>query len=576
MKTDIRASEKKRLHVNAKAAVVDRRGLGGNRWPQLTLVVLTVACLLPFSGKAFHIDDPLFIWTAQHIVKHPLNPYGFSALWYVQPMPMWRIQENPPLAAYYMAMVGGIAGWSERALHLGFLLPAVLVVLGTYHLARAFTRRPWLAAAATLAAPAFLVSATGLMCDVSMLALWLLSLVFWVQGLQDRPKPFYLALSGVLLGACALTKYFGASLIVLVLVYSLVRQRSLRGWIQYLAIPLLMLAGFELYTHELYGNGLIAGAFAYHSYVRELQGHSGRALVGLAFAGGCALPALTFVAFLWSRKQIFWGAVASALLSLSFFQGWIDLGTIYQYENWLHQHLLSISLQLFFYAAAGISVLALAVLDWWKKRDAASLLLLLWVLGTVCFAVVVNWTVNARSMLPMVPAVAILIARRLDERPSMRRLGWLALSIPLVLSGIVSLAVAQGDMAIADTARTAANFVREKTRGESGAVWFEGRWGFEYYMLQMGAQPLIKGAADAKFGDLAVIPKYNTSVFTFTGKTTGEQVVDFDPHSWVTAMNPDAGAGFYFSGWGPLPFVFGHAPSQTYFMARIVRAGPGQ
>jgi hypothetical protein len=576
------AGRKKSLTVStrldSKTNVQPSGVLGlGSRWPQLTLAVLTVACLLPFSGKAFHIDDPIFIWTAQQIVKHPLNPYGFTALWWNVPTPMWQIQQNPPLAAYYMALVGSIAGWSEHALHIGFLLPAVMVVLGTYRLARRFTRKPFLAAVVTVVAPAFLVSATGLMCDVAMLAVWMVALLLWVEGLDEPSKPLYLASSGVLIAACTLTKYFGVSLIPLLFIYSLMRQRKVKSWIAYLFIPIAILAAYEFYTRALYGYGLIGQAVLHSSYVRELEGHSGRALVGLVFAGGCALPALTFIAFLWSRKQIFWGAVVSAFLSLSFFKRWIDLGTVYQYENWLHQHLLSISLQLFFYAAAGISVLTLAVLDWWKKRDAASLLLLLWVLGTMFFAVIVNWTVNARSMLPMVPAVAILIARRLDERAvSYRSRGWIMLTIPLVLSGIVSLSVAQGDAAMAETARTAANFMRDKTRGGSGATWFEGRWGFEYYMLQMGAQPLIKGAADAKFGDLAVIPKYNTSVFTFAGKTTGEQVVDFDVHSWVAAMNPDAGAGFYFSGWGPLPFVFGPLPAQRYFMARIVRAGPPQ
>jgi len=48
---------------------------------------------------------------------------------YWHPMPMWQIQQNPPLASYYMAMVASIGGWSERALHLGFILPALAVIL---------------------------------------------------------------------------------------------------------------------------------------------------------------------------------------------------------------------------------------------------------------------------------------------------------------------------------------------------------------------------------------------------------------------------------------------------------------
>src|SRR5713226_8912819 len=35
------------------------------------LILCILLCLLPFSNKAFHIDDPLLVWTAQQIAKHP-------------------------------------------------------------------------------------------------------------------------------------------------------------------------------------------------------------------------------------------------------------------------------------------------------------------------------------------------------------------------------------------------------------------------------------------------------------------------------------------------------------------------
>ena len=112
----------------------------------LLLGLATLACLLPFSGKAFHIDDPLFVWTAQQVAHHPFNPYGFHLVWYVTDMPMSAITKNPPLSSYYGALIGIVAGWSERAWHLGFLLPALALVLGTYRLAERFTASPTMAA----------------------------------------------------------------------------------------------------------------------------------------------------------------------------------------------------------------------------------------------------------------------------------------------------------------------------------------------------------------------------------------------------------------------------------------------
>jgi hypothetical protein len=92
-------------------------------------------------------------------------------------------------------------------------------------------------------------------------------------------------------------------------------------------------------------------------------------------------------------------------------------------------------------------------------------------------------------------------------------------------------------------------------------------------MESFGARPLEPEAQECKFGDLVVIPKYNTSLFKFPLKTTKAEIFDFDVHTWVATMNPDVGAGFYFSGWGPLPFVFGPVPSQRYLMARVLQ-GP--
>ena len=114
--------------------------------PLLVLTVLTLACLLPFIGKAFHIDDTLFLWCARHIQSHPFDFYGFRVNWGGQQTPMDVVMQNPPLAAYYMSPAGVVFGWSEAALHAWFLLPAVALVAGTWRLARNFCRHPLAAA----------------------------------------------------------------------------------------------------------------------------------------------------------------------------------------------------------------------------------------------------------------------------------------------------------------------------------------------------------------------------------------------------------------------------------------------
>jgi len=535
----------------------------------LLLSLATLACLLPFSGKAFHIDDPLFVWTAQQIAHHPFNPYGFRLVWYVTDMPMSAITKNPPLGSYYGAFIGVVTGWSEIAWHFGFILPALAVVLGTYHLAKRFTASPLIAAAATLFAPGFMVSATGVMCDVMMLALWIWAVIFWLRGI-DSGKPLHFVASSVLIAACALTKYFGASLILLLPAYSLVQRRRLGVWVWYLFIPVAGLVGYQLWTKALYGRGLLWDAAQYARSPEHVDQASRviSGLVGLSFLGGCALPILFFSPFLWNRRQLILGSVAAALAGLAVGMRWL-LPLIHDPR----QHWAWIGSQFAFYFAGGISVLGLVIADYRKRRDADSILLALWVLGTFLFAAFLNWTVNARSMLPLIPAAAILLARRLDETrvaSTWRPAG--ILIVPLALSAMISLSIAWGDTALANSGRTMASIIRGQTQNQAGSVLFEGHWGFQYYMQQLGARPVEYDKFAFQTGDLLVTPENSTSTFPIAPQfVASQQILQIDPHAYAATMA--LGAGFYSSVWGPLPFSFGRVPSEPYLVVHLKQPG---
>jgi len=528
------------------------------------LAGLTLLCLLPFSSKPFHVDDLLFVSAAKQIVQHPLDPYGFKVAWYTTAMPMAEVTKNPPLACYYGALIGVVGGWSERAWHLGFLLPAMALVLGTYRLAGHFTRWQLLAALAALLTPVFMVSASGVMCDVLMLAFWVWAVVFWIEGL-DAAKRGSLMAAAMLMAAAALTKYFGASLTLLILVYSLMRTRRLGSWAWYLLLPVAALAGYQSWTHELYGRGLLSDAAVYaHFKPAALQlPWLLESLIGLSFAGGCVLTALTLGPLLWSGRQMAIVGFISGLAGLAAAAGWVHLSS-----HVTHPGLMGFELALF--VAGGISLLALAVADAWAHRDTDSFLLALWVVGTFVFAVYVNWTANGRSILPMIPAVGILLARRLET--TLPVVTWRKLLAPLGVAGVLALWVACGDAGWADSARRAADVIHEKTRSESGVVWFAGHWGFQYYMQAYGARPVDTSNFSASFhaGDFVVLPKNNTNLFEIAPQfVTSREVIELPMLRRAATMCPELGAGFYSSVWGPLPFAIGPVTTERYSLLRL-------
>ncbi|MFZ0770599.1 MAG: glycosyltransferase family 39 protein [Candidatus Sulfotelmatobacter sp.] len=549
--------------------------------PCVLLALALLASLFPFSGKAFNVDDTLFVYVARQITQHPLDPFGIRINWYLDAVPMAYETKNPPLASYYIAAVAGVVGWSERALHFAFLLPALAVVLGTYRLAQRFTKSPLWAAAATLLAPAFLASASSVMCDTMMLALWLWAIIFWIEGLGSEAlgsealepqEPRYLAVSALLITLCALTKFLGIALILLLPAYSWMRQRRFGSWAWYLLLPILVLTGFQHWTKAVYGLRMITGAAHFSTGMRQERQTSllAKALVDLSFVGGCALPALTFAPIIWPRRKILAVCVVSAIAAFLIGTGRIGLGEILGPPRF-YRHWLLVGIQLTVFVAAGFSIMALAAADAWKHKDADALLLALWVFGAYIFTGFVNWTINARSVLPLTPAVGILLARRIEALPALStRWRTAMLAIPLAVAGAISLWLTWADTEMANAARTAAMAIEEKTRNQPGSVWFMGHWGFQYYMESFGATAVVINDPPRRPGDYLAVDKNGLLLLEMRPEfVASRDVIQIPMPLGITTAQNTLGAGFYSSDLGPLPFAIGPVPPQRYDLIRL-------
>jgi 4-amino-4-deoxy-L-arabinose transferase-like glycosyltransferase len=531
------------------------------RHPRTILVLVTLACLLPFANKAFHIDDSLFVWAGRQMQTHWWNPYGFDVNWYGWSMPMHEVTKNPPLACAYIALIGSIFGEKEFAFHLGFFAQAIAAVLGTYELARRLCDRPFQAALAALLTPVFLVSSTTVMCDVLMVALWVWAVAVWMRGLESN-QPLTLGLAGLLAGACVMAKYFGITLILLLLAYSLARKRRVGWWLLYLFIPIVIVLLYEYWTRALYGRGLLLDAFSYTNQVEPhtISGLFFKALTAVGFVGGCFAIALVLAPILWRGKSWVWAGVVAAILLVA---SWFMLGNLPTYAD--SPARLGIAFQWGLLLLSGLVVLALPLLDWKRHKDAESLLLLLWILGTFLFCVL-NWTVNARSILPMAPAVAILLLRRIETVASSTKLTWF-----FVTAALLSLLVSLADYRLANSARAAATTIKETFGNSSAAtVWFQGHWGFQYYAEANGLRAFDSAHSQVRPGDVMVLPFNNTNLIPIPrDKAERLTVIELPVFPCVSTMSKANGAGFYMDLLGPLPFAFGAVPAEKYYILRF-------
>jgi len=374
----------------------------------------------------------------------------------------------------------------------------------------------------------------------------------WRKGTDDA-KPVWLVAGALLVAAATLAKYFAVSLIPLLGLYTLMRRDRPRALAALLIIPIAILGAYQAAT------GLLFDAASYATGVKKLGGVSvpSSLFIALAFAGGCLAPVLFFGPPLMERKRR-WVPLALAALLLA------PAAAVLSGYPRITAFRPLLTLELAVMAAAGAGLVAWSAIEAWRSRAPDAVLLFAWISGTLVFAAWLNWTINARSILPMAPAAGILIARRWRGR---------LLSAPLVASALLAFAVTWGDFREAVSARDAAREMTAAYGNGSRSVWFLGHWGFQHYMQAGGAKALDKLSSALAPDDVIVVPDVNTNNDVAFLPVSKLRLVA-DRHapvaSGVATMDPTVGAGFYANEWGPLPFALGPVGPQLYRVAGVV------
>jgi 4-amino-4-deoxy-L-arabinose transferase-like glycosyltransferase len=533
--------------------------LAGNARSLGFLLVLTTALLVPFLGKPLHLDDPMYVWTAKRIADHPGDFYGLDVIWCYKLEPMARANENPPLVSYVLAAAGALLGWSESVLHGAMLGPALLAVAGVWLLARRLGAPPLLAGLSLLAMPGFLVSSTTLMADVLATALWTWAVLAWVRGLHEE-ETGWLVTGAFLAGLCILTKYLGLALLPLLFAYTALKCRRLDRRMLLLGVPLGVALLYRARVLARYGVDPFSAVESFALEAREASKTSALELpwLGLGYLGGTCLPALLLAGWIlrkrgWALVAVSLLAVGGGLLLLRSFCG-VELRSAQGTRMNLVFHLSA-------FMTCGAIVLGLALQHAFRARSAEAILLGLWVVGIFLFASFFNWSTNVRSMLPATPAVAIALASALDRQARAREQ-----AIPLALLGLSTVAgllVAQGDFAYAQSAREAALALTQE-HGQAGRpLWFEGSWGFQYYMEQGGASKINWDHFEVLAGDFIARPSSNTcriKISPYMAHPDKEHI--FSLHALASTVT--GGAGFYSHLLGVAPYVFANPPDEIY------------
>jgi 4-amino-4-deoxy-L-arabinose transferase-like glycosyltransferase len=511
-------------------------------WHRFVLAAVAAGILVPFLGKPFHIDDPVFLATARQILAHPLDPYGFDFYWWDTANRMWDLDPlNPPGMGYLLAALIALLGERELPLHAVFLVFPAIAALAAYAIARRFTPRPFEAALLFTLAPMLSVPATTVMADLPALACLLGSVALLLSAIEGRRGAA--TLSGLAAAGAVLLKYTAALAIPVLAVGLLLLDPKPRRRIAVVLLPLLALMGWEAVTLSQQGSSHLIEAAGKSRSVRLAAPEM---ILGAATFLFLAMGAGPVILLAHLRRRIGWialglgmpaGFALVALYGRSYaqFSGWGPL-----------------SLATALAAGGGLALTGLAAREGWARLR-PGFFLLAWFLGAVAQVVLFGSFVSARYLLPaLLPAILLLA-------PPGRVVAACGAGLALALS----LAAGFADLELARGYRDAADELHALHGAPGRPLRYQGHWGFQYYMERHGARPLFPEDVTALHaGEIVAVPVEGANVLRPLAAFAAwnglfarpERVLYLRGKAPVTVMSRQTGAGFYCSFQAPLPF----------------------
>lgn len=524
----------------------------------LSLIVLVAT--VPFFGKAFHVDDPLYLAVARQILAKPWDPFGAEILWEKTEEPLFDADFNPPLWSYLLAPVLAITGepkvtvvpagkndqgtpifraeppsrLPEVAMHLVESIFVAAAIVALYLLSKRWVRWPLTATALVALSPAMLPG-QNVMLEGPVMAFWLWSVWCHQRGI-GRDDMRWIRGAGVLAALAVLTKYT-SGLVILLLVVDSVRRRNWRS-LCILVPPVAAIALWSLHNWLLYERLHVLVIFSRaQTGGREPLGVQlyeswGRLLAMFRAVGAITALALPVAGTVLRRRGVWVGIVLYAVsVGVGWLGQWDMADRLIERDGREPSNVFpeNIPSHLLVFASLGaITLGGLALCGRGQGRVInepatprtgscdADTFLWVWLLAVLIFGVFATPFLAIRHLLPGVPPLVWLVLRRLDESFS-GSWQWLArcLLVPTVaISTVCGILVAKADDDWANWYRHLAVDVASRTveagRTRDKSVWYTGHWGWAYYAERVGIKPYIPGRTQMGEGDFLLMPLVQT------------------------------------------------------------------
>jgi hypothetical protein len=486
----------------------------------LALTALAVLFTLLNAVKPLLIDDSAYQAYAEHIARHPLDPYGFTMFWWQWPLPANEVLA-PPVLPYWWSLAIRLFG-DDPLLWKLWLFPFCLLFVGSlYQLLHRFARGlemplAWM----TVLSPTFLPS-LNLMLDVPALALSLAAIVLFIRA-ADGDSFVLAAVAGAMAGLAIETKYTGFLAPAAMAIYA-VFFRKLRLWGVAAFVAGCLFIAWEAWIACCYGES----HFLFHlrDNTSTLQHKLMLFLPILTILGGVAAPLvlLGLTAAGWSWRTVLG---VGAMIGLGYaLVGFVpDEFTTFTRDPDSGQERLTLNNAIFglfglvlFGITGGVSWQMFRASDPQERGTGlgpapVEWFLLLWLGLEIAGYFALTPFPAVRRVLGIVVVMTLLIGRLASRTCLTRERRALIHGVALagIALGLLFYEVNRLDAeAEKRGAEQAAAWVREQQPQAGATVWYVGHWGFQYYAGREGMTPVVPDSSCLRTGDWLVMPDDN-------------------------------------------------------------------
>ncbi len=452
-----------------------------------SLALITLASLaitIPFAGQAFSVDGPEVLVFAQRQIEQPFaqdlpDHFDNRGLLYDS-----YLDTHPKLLSLYLSLIIRITGApSEVPIHLALAIFPLIGAASMYFLGRRFKAGGLAAALLFLVSPMLMVSAHTEMVDVPGTAFSLAAIAAFIFAV-DRRKSWLLGLATVLLILASQTFFQGLAMLPVALAYLLINRRlEIRNFIPvilagacfgaYLAAVVLAYGQFPRFSYRPRRSTVMQAAT-----LAQVRG------VLTVLGGTMFLPFAALIGFMlrWTSALIFFA-------SLAITTSWSVVKYVLGDYSFSEMALLSIMLPTgitFTYVMLerfGAAIFSRERRNTSEGRDA--IFLAVWFFAILTYVILLLPYPAPRYLLPIAPAaiLGLLMFWRGHVRKAAVRFSLVTVSISLTL--VFSIMLSLTAYNYAQNGKLAAEWA-EENYGNTNGAWYNGTFGFGYYLEQAG------------------------------------------------------------------------------------------